>query len=52
MWYIVGGRIEGKMMSGVSEDKYGAMMLSYAMVLAGADWVEVYQHEEGSFAMF
>ena len=53
MWYVVSGR-NGQVwiQSAQCYSKRDALVGAYAAVKSGHDWVEVYQHEEGSFAMF
>ena len=53
MWYICSGRNgENWVSTSVAKSRRDALKEAYLSVKLGHDWVEVYQHDEGSFWMF
>lgn len=53
MWYVVSGRNgENWAATSVAKTKREALREACLSVKLGHDWVEVYKHDEGSFAMF
>ena len=53
MWYVVSGRNgETWVSTSVAKSRKDALKEVYLFVKLGHDWVDVYQHEEGSFAIF
>ena len=53
MYYIVSGRNDQPFTAtSVVKSKHDAMKTAFLYVELGYDWIEVFYHDEGSFAFF
>lgn len=53
LYYVIYGRNGEKWVTtSMAHCKRDAMREAFRAVLQGVDWIDVYTHEEGSFAIF